>query len=369
MKANQELRARLIDRVVDTWESLGEAWPYHADPKTERWETIEGGDWCAGHWIDAIRIAAQDRDRRDMLDDALRRTAEIAPWRVNDDMFRAPMYYYSAARLAETGGVEELREFALEVAEDMLAMAIPANGAMRTGTQVRVAGLAPLGDNVVAVDNVHPNLLLHWYALRTTGDRRFEEGARRNLDTIARDFIRNDGSTIEFIEYDGGTGLPRRHFTLLGDHDDSCWSRGQAWAIGGYLRGYEELGDPRYLDISAKLLDYWLANCADGTIPPWDFKVADPGRDEPLDTSAAAIVAESLARLQVRPDRREAAAGVLEHLPLFLDDLARHTTERGALVNGCFNNVKGFAERHELVWGDYFLLAALEWLDKGSAPC
>ena len=44
--------------------------------------------------------------------------------------------------------------------------------------------------------------------------------------------------------------------TVLGAHEDCCWSEAQAWAIAGYLRAYEETNDEKYLVIGRTLLSY-----------------------------------------------------------------------------------------------------------------
>jgi unsaturated chondroitin disaccharide hydrolase len=74
----------------------------------------------------------------------------------------------------------------------------------------------------------------------------------------------------------------------------------------------------------------------------------------PRDTSATAIAAAALAKLApLAGDRyREAAKNTLNALS------ARHVTFRGALVDGCYEQLNGLATKNELIWGDYFVLEA-----------
>ena len=150
-------------------------------------------------------------------------------------------------------------------------MAIPQNGAMPIGHEVQVKSTTLASRRIVAVDNVHPNLRLDFWAGSETGDPVFAEGAKRMLDLTIRDFIRADGSTVEFLEYHETEDRILRHFTLLGVHDDSCWSRGQAWAIAGFLRGWQEYGETRYRDAAQRLWGYWLGPVGNAA-PPWDFR-------------------------------------------------------------------------------------------------
>ncbi len=367
----------LLSRVVATRDACGTAWPYYADPETGIWETVADGDWCAGHWIECLRIAGELLGRDSLIDEALSRTRALRPKADRHDMFRAPKFYYSAARLAETTGDAEMKALALDVADRMRAMAIPVNGGMAIGREVQVLTTTLSGPNVVAVDNVHPNLMLDWWAARATGDPRYHRGARKHLDLTLRDFLRPDGSTVEFIEYDWDSGAILRHFTLLGAHDDSCWSRGQAWAIGGFLRAWEEMKERRYLVAARALFDCYLGHCDADFVPPWDFFDTSWTQGDPVDTSAAAIVAAQLARLAVLPSVPPEVSYFSDHCEPFIEGLCRHLTPvasgdarpAGMLVDGCFNHVKRFADRHELLWGDFYLLEALYCLQRGGLPC
>jgi unsaturated chondroitin disaccharide hydrolase len=132
----------------------------------------------------------------------------------------------------------------------------------------------------------------------------FLNGARKHLDATIEHFIQPDGSISEFTDFDIHTGRKVCYYTTLGAHDNSCWSRGQAWAIAGYLRAYEDLEDLRYLTVAGKQLRYWVLNSDDTLVPPWDFK--DPaferGPEKVVkDSATAAIVVEELTRLAVKP--------------------------------------------------------------------
>lgn len=369
----------LLQRVESTHDEIGYHFPYYADPETGTWVTTANGDWCSGHWIECLRITGELTGKHDLIDEAIDRTYRIKPMADYDDMFRAAKFYYSAARLAEAEQRADMRELALDVAERMRKMAIPANGGMAIGTQVQVLTTTLASNSIVAVDNVHPNLMLDWYAGKVTGDSKFHIGARRHLDLTIQDYVRDDGSTVEFIEYDYDSGEQIRHFTLLGAHNDSCWSRGQAWAIGGFLRAWEELGDTKYLNVARQLFDFWLEHSGEDFVPPWDFfdSKLTAGEDVPVDTSALAIVVAQLARLAVLDSIPEDVQYFVDYLEPMLEGLSTHMTPLttddkrpvGMVLDGCFNNVKDFANRHELIWTDFFMLEALYCLERGGLPC
>lgn len=361
-----------VDRALSTRADVGDDWPYYADPATGRWHTTEDGDWCDGHWIEMLRLTGELTGRDDLVTEAAARTERVR-WKLEkDDQFRGHRFYYSAARLHEHTGDPRMRTLALAGAYAMRSMAMRANGAMPIGTEVQVKSTRLASRQIVAVDNLHPNLRLDWWAWRQTGDDVFVEGPRRMAEVIERHFLRPDGSTIEFIEFDPDLGVPLRHFTLLGHHDDSCWSRGQAWAIAGCLLGYETTRDVYYADLLRPLFDYWWERTGPAP-PPWDFD--DPDPDAPRDTSAAAIVVSAMARLAVDEQGPGAVGHMLGRLPAMLRGLLEHVTPvgpddqrpPGMLLDGCFNHPRSVGARHETLWGDFYLLDALATLHRGRA--
>ena len=229
---------KLCQRVLTTRADVNERWPYLADQNTGQWRSSDPGNWCDGQWVEMLRMAGDLLGETRLIEEARIRTERIR-WKLErDDMFRGHRFYYSAARLYEASGFQEMRTLALAAAYAVRSMAMHVNGAMPVGTQVDVEGASEtLGASrhLVCCDNVHPNLMLDWWAWKETGDPVFLTGAERMLDVLVDYFIREDGSTIEFIDFDEKSGKPLRQFTLLGKSDDSCWSRGQAWAIAGFI--------------------------------------------------------------------------------------------------------------------------------------
>jgi len=366
----------LCTRVREIHSLVGDAWPYHCAPGESQWDTTDDGDWCGGHWVECLRIVGELTGDEALVAEAERRTERLRPYLERDDMFRGHRFYYSAARQHAWTGHAHYRTLALAAAYAVRSMAIPVSGIMPVGTQVQVRSTTLSGRDKACIDNVHPNLILDWWAYAQTGDKTFADGARRHLDASIDDFILADGSTLEFADYDPNTGKKLRHFTLLGAHDDSCWSRGQAWAIAGYLRAYEALGDVRYLSIGKKLLKYWVDNCDDTLVPPYDFKDPQLSVDRaavPKDTSAAAIVVEQLARLALKSDLDASAQEVLAYLRPMMDGLLKHLAScpsdqagsPGVLLDGCFNYPKRYATHSELIWGTAYLLFSLYYLKTG----
>jgi unsaturated chondroitin disaccharide hydrolase len=215
-------RAKLLDlmtdRVLATRAEIGAAWPSVADPGTGRWHTTDSPEWCAGHWIEMLRLAGERTGDWGLYEEGAARTLSLRPWIDRADMFRAPIFFYSAARLYETLSDRASRTFALAAAYAGRAAAMPSTGGTPVGLDT-IDGID--GATVVSIDSVLGALQLDWWALRETGDGTFLDGAERQLALTSRDFIRADGSTVEFVAYDTGTGEPVRTFTLHGRDEAS----------------------------------------------------------------------------------------------------------------------------------------------------
>ncbi|MBE9593035.1 MAG: glycoside hydrolase family 88 protein, partial [Proteobacteria bacterium] len=82
--------------------------------------------------------------------------------------------------------------------------------------------------------------------------------------------------------------------TYQGYNSDSCWSRGQAWAIYGFALAYKTSKDEIFLETSEKLSDYFIKNLPEDYVPYWDFD--DPEKSV-KDSSAAAIACSGLLTL------------------------------------------------------------------------
>lgn len=181
-----------------------------------------------------------------------------------------------------------------------------------------------------------------------------------HLRTLARDFIRPDGSTFHRQAYDPRTGRLLGPVYGQGLSTRSTWARGQAWAVNGFASAYALSGDPGMLEAARATADHWIRRVPAGCIPAWDLDITSPGA--PLDSSAAAILADGLLQLaDVDPDSARAASyreyslttlGALVSAPFVTD------RGRGVLLRQTYNVP---ADRREgtYAWGDTYLLSAL----------
>lgn len=144
------------------------------------------------------------------------------------------------------------------------------------------------------------NLPLLYWATETGGDPRYAEYARTHVAQAARYLVRPDYSTYHTYYMDVETGAPRYGNTHQGYADDSCWSRGQAWGIYGFLLSYKYTGDASLVELSKELARYFLGRTpADGVVY-WDL-IFTEGTEQEKDSSASAVAACGLLELAERP--------------------------------------------------------------------
>jgi unsaturated chondroitin disaccharide hydrolase len=215
------------------------------------------------------------------------------------------------------------------------------------------------------------NLPLLWWAYKETGDELYYDAACEHAFTTMQYFVRKDGSTYHIVEFDPNNGQVMKRGTLQGYNDESCWSRGQAWAIYGFALAYKYSKRKEFLKTVEKLAGYYIANCPSDFVPYWDFNDSEiPNTVK--DSSAAAITASGLLDLSdVEPDKRRAekyeeiACKILESLTM--NYLTKGKAVPGILIHGCFDKPDSYiAVDNSLIWGDYYYMEALVKLIRGN---
>jgi unsaturated chondroitin disaccharide hydrolase len=210
-------------------------------------------------------------------------------------------------------------------------------------------------DHVTIIDNMM-NLELPFWAARNGGDPRWRAMAVSHALTTRRWFVRPDGGTIQAINFDPTTGLPKTPPAP----SEPVWSRGQAWGLHGFAMAWRETGDPRFLDTARLLAGYFVDHLPADSVPFWHLE----DRTGPRDTSAAAIAASGLmelARTDPDPSRSQGHLAAAKRILNALSSrpwLAEGTAARSVLLHGTYNLAPGNADVGT-VWGDYFFAEAL----------
>ena len=151
---------------------------------------------------------------------------------------------------------------------------------------------AALVQGKMIIDSVQNLPLLLW-AHEETGIQSYRDVALRHADSLAQHIVRPDFSTYHTFDFDPASGKPVTGRTWQGRADESCWSRGQAWAIHGYAQMAEITGDLRFHDLAMKLADFALAQMGADPVPVWDYRLPE-GAEPYKDSSAGSITCAGL---------------------------------------------------------------------------
>ena len=205
--------------------------------------------------------------------------------------------------------------------------------------------------------------LLYWAAAET--DRpEYRAMALSHARQAAHYLVREDASTYHTFYMDVASGEPRFGKTAQGYSDNSCWARGQAWAIYGFALSYRYTGAAEFPELNQKLANYFLNRLPADAVCYWDL-VFTSG-DEERDSSAAAIAACGLLELAkelpltnpYRTHYENAALAMIESLADFYTT-AGIPRSNGILRHAVYSKPAGAGVDECNIWGDYFYFEAL----------
>lgn len=241
----QEALYALMTRVSTTLEETGEAFPLHADPETGEWETRSDGNWCAGHWINMLQLAAHyadtDTAAEGFTQAAAAHTETLESSGILETMFGGMNYLYAGFRGWELTGDRSLFGLGLKGADAMRSRfheqsqliprlesgyAIAGPDYEREDEDIQDdAGLSTKRE--APSDSVYTCLPVLWRAYEEVGDPVFREFALSHANRHIKWMIRDDGRTWNRAVLDPTTGEPTRWYNKHAYSDETCWARGR----------------------------------------------------------------------------------------------------------------------------------------------
>ncbi|MHA1284218.1 MAG: glycoside hydrolase family 88 protein [Promethearchaeota archaeon] len=212
------------------------------------------------------------------------------------------------------------------------------------------------------------NLPLLWWAYKETNEKKFYYVANTHSRRTLEILVRNDFSTYHGALIDLRNREIMKKITFQGLHNESCWSRGQAWAIFGFIKAFRHTKSKNFLNAATKLAEYFLKKLPEDLIPYWDFNIKNQN-DKYKDSSAASICACGLLELyKFTKDEKflNNSRKILKSLES--NYLNRNFTEDGILNHCCFHKPKNLGVDCCSIWGDYYFLKAILNLKKLKNP-
>lgn len=355
---------RMLERIDATAAAIGSAFPLSADPDTGIWVTSPDGRWTGGFWAGSLWLAAHaagEERFRGLALDAMRRLESRLPI---DNVLNGLVFYYGAALGARVGASVPALALARQGARALASRFVPAAGFIPLGHQS--GSLTADANGETNIDGVPGMSLLYW-AAEEERDAGLRDIATRHVMRHIELCQRPDGSLHQAALVDPDSGAVLRQYSPRGYAHDSAWARAQSWGMLGFAQAYAWTGERHFGDAAMRLADWWLDAVPRDMVAYWDFMdPAIPATER--DTSATAMVAGTLlklGRIAPTPAQREryTRAGTATVDALIEGYLtpthAGDARPRGILTEGCWQHNEGMATRHELVWGDYYLLEAL----------
>lgn len=258
---------------------------------------VNQDDWCSGFYPGTLwqmyRITGEDVWRQE----AARNTALLEQVQYHKGSHDIGfMIYCSYGNGYELTNAEVYRNVILTAANTLTKRFNPNTGCILSWSWGKDKWKFP-----VIIDNMM-NLELLFRAALLSGDKRFYEIAVSHASHTWENHFRTDNSTYHVVDYDPENGTVRRKMTFQGHHDESVWSRGQAWALYGFTMSYRFTHNHRFLRRAQGIADFFFSqkNLPEDFIPYWDMKdpeIATQPSMVPRDASAAAIMASALYEL------------------------------------------------------------------------
>lgn len=207
------------------------------------------------------------------------------------------------------------------------------------------------------------NLPLLYWASEITGDEKYYNAAYAHAQTSMDVIVRDDNTTFHTFYFDPDTGDKVKGITAQGYSDNSCWARGQSWAIYGSALSYRYTKDKMFMDYNKRVADYFINRLPDDLVPYWDL-IFTSGNEE-RDSSSAAITACGLIESvqYIKNDEQKnlymnTAKAMLNslidnYMPNLEDNL------QGLILHSVYTKPGNVGVDEFSIWGDYYFLEAL----------
>lgn len=204
------------------------------------------------------------------------------------------------------------------------------------------------------------NLSLLYWASEESGDPQFRQIAMMHADTVMEHFVRPDGSVNHIVEFNPETGEVVRSYGGQGYQEGSSWTRGQGWAVYGFMISYIHTGKQEYLDTAKKVAHYCMANIPESGIIPVDFRQPEEPKWE--DSCGACVIAGGLLEIAKHTQELEQdmyLRAALKILKTIDEKRADWSKSCDAIVQNCSASYHSEEHHINMSYADYYFMEAI----------
>ena len=204
------------------------------------------------------------------------------------------------------------------------------------------------------------NLPLLYWAYEETSDPRYMHIATMHANTASEHFVRPDGSVKHVCEFDPLTGDYIKSQGGQGYGHGSSWTRGQSWAIYGFVLSYIHTKNIKYLDCAKRVANYFLVNIPEDGMIPVDFR--QPQEPRKLDNSAAAIAACGLIEISnycEGADKKVYRNAAIRMLRVLDEHCCNWSLDTDNILEKCCELYQINRQERSIIYGDYYFVEAI----------
>jgi len=321
--------------------------------KNGKWITTKDGYWTGGFWVGLLWFSYKMSGN-----EKYKKLAYNWLWKLErrkkDRTFDLGFLFFPSFVFGyELTGDNRLKRTAIEAANVLSTLSHAKTGFIYNKIEENIGR--------TAID-VMMNLQLLWWAYKETMDEKFLKAAYVHSRRTIEEFIREDYSTVHVIDFNLETGEIIRRITVQGYSNNSCWSRGQSWAIYGFTSAYRYVKNNIFLKTAENLARYFIRNLPEDYVPYWDFN--DPNGDI-KDSSAGAIAASALLDLSEFKGEENFKEVAMSILCSLCNNYLVKEDKDGILGHGCFHKPANIGVDESLIWGDYYFMESIAKIMEG----
>ena len=340
--------------------------PRNIAPNSKNWKYVDYKDWTSGFWPGELWYLYEFTNKNEWLKSANKFTEYLKPLSVtpaldHDLGFQVFNSYGNGYRLTKN---PEYKSVILKTADTLATLFNPNVGTILSWPR-EVPNMEWPQHNTI-MDNMI-NLELLFWASKNGGDKSLYDMAVSHANVTMENHFRADYTSYHVVVYDKETGEKIKGVTHQGYNDESMWSRGQSWAIYGYVMVYRETKDSKFLDFAQKVAQVYLDRLPKDLIPYWDFDIKTT-TNTPKDASAATVVASALLELSTYTKDNKLAKEYVDKAEEMLKELSDNYQSKekntSLLLHSTGHMPAGSEIDYSIIYADYYYVEALLRLKK-----